>query len=99
MALVLDYKSGKRSTATRSASWENENRFQVALYMLVVERLLGLQAAGGVYVPLGSDDRSPRGHGGERRGRAGLRLVARPRREPDEFDAMLGLGARAGARD
>ena len=45
----------------QGASWEPENRFQAALYMLVVEKLLGLRAAGGVYVALGSDDPRPRG--------------------------------------
>jgi ATP-dependent helicase/DNAse subunit B len=61
MALVLDYKSGKRVDRYKVASWESENRFQAALYMLVVERLLGLRAAGGVYVALGSQDPRPRG--------------------------------------
>jgi ATP-dependent helicase/DNAse subunit B len=61
MALVLDYKTGKRVDSYKVASWEPENRFQAALYMLVVERLLGLRAAGGVYVALG--ERSPRPRG------------------------------------
>ncbi len=60
-ALVRDYKTGKRVDRYKVASWESENRFQAALYMLVVERLLGLQPAGGVYVPLGGEDRRPRG--------------------------------------
>jgi ATP-dependent helicase/DNAse subunit B len=60
MALVIDYKSGKRVDSYKVSSWERENRFQAALYMLVVERLLGLRAAGGVYLPLGSSD-PPRG--------------------------------------
>ena len=41
------------------ASWEPENRFQAALYMLAVEKLLGLRAAGGVYVALGSRRPAP----------------------------------------
>ncbi len=61
MALVIDYKTGKRVDRYKVASWEPENRFQAALYMLVVEKLLGLRAAGGVYVALGSDDPRPRG--------------------------------------
>jgi len=60
MALVIDYKSGKRVDSYKVGSWERENRFQAALYMLVVERLLGVRAAGGVYLPLGSSD-PPRG--------------------------------------
>ncbi len=61
MALVLDYKGAKRVDSYKVASWERENRFQAALYMLVVERLLGVRAAGGVYVALGNPDPRPRG--------------------------------------
>ncbi|MGH2803035.1 MAG: PD-(D/E)XK nuclease family protein, partial [Thermoleophilaceae bacterium] len=61
MALVLDYKTGKRVDSYKVASWEPENRFQAALYMLVVERLLGLRAAGGVYVAIGARAPRPRG--------------------------------------
>lgn len=58
--LVRDYKSG-RVGSHKEADWERENRFQAALYMLVIERALGLRAAGGVYVPLSGTDRRPRG--------------------------------------
>lgn len=61
MALVIDYKTGKRVDRYKVASWEKENRFQAALYMLVAEKLLGKQAVGGVYVALGSADPRPRG--------------------------------------
>ena len=61
-ALVIDYKSGRKVDRYKVASWESENRFQAALYMLVVERLLGVEAVGGVYVALGNDkDPRPRG--------------------------------------
>jgi hypothetical protein len=60
MALVIDYKSGKSVDSYKVTSWERENRFQAALYMLVVEQLLGLRPAGGVYLPLGSS-KPPRG--------------------------------------
>ena len=59
-ALVRDYKSGKVDTY-KASDWEPKKRFQAALYMMVVERLLGLRPAGGVYVPLGGQDRRPRG--------------------------------------
>jgi ATP-dependent helicase/DNAse subunit B len=59
-ALVRDYKGG-RVDSYKEADWERRNRFQVALYMLVVERLLGMRAAGGVYTPLGGSDRRSRG--------------------------------------
>jgi hypothetical protein len=68
--------------------WERENRFQAALYMLVVERLLRLRAAGGLYVPLGSND-APRGmvaEGVEELGTGYTRTDVLP---PDEFRAKL----------
>jgi ATP-dependent helicase/DNAse subunit B len=58
--LVRDYKSG-RVESYKEADWERRNRFQAALYMLVVERLLGLRPAGAVYTPLGGSDRRSRG--------------------------------------
>jgi ATP-dependent helicase/DNAse subunit B len=60
-ALVIDYKSGRRVDSYKLSSWESENRFQAALYMLAVEKLLGKRAVGGVYVALGSTDPRPRG--------------------------------------
>ncbi|MBA3305609.1 MAG: exodeoxyribonuclease V subunit gamma [Thermoleophilaceae bacterium] len=59
-ALVRDYKGGKVESY-KAADWEPKNRFQAALYMMVIERLLGLRAAGGVYVPLSGTERRPRG--------------------------------------
>jgi ATP-dependent exoDNAse (exonuclease V) beta subunit len=88
MALVIDYKSGKRVDSYRVGLWERENRFQAALYMLVVERLLRLRAAGGLYVPLGSND-APRGmvaEGVEELGSGYTRTDVLP---PDEFRAKL----------
>jgi ATP-dependent helicase/DNAse subunit B len=60
-ALVRDYKSGKSVDSYKAASWEDKNRFQAALYMLAVEQVLRLEPAGGVYDPLGGDDRRARG--------------------------------------
>jgi ATP-dependent helicase/DNAse subunit B len=88
-ALVLDYKSGKRVDRYKVASWEAENRFQAALYMLVVERLLQLRAAGGVYVALGSDDPRPRGMVAADVEELGERFFSNDRLEPDEFRAKL----------
>jgi len=59
-ALVVDYKSGKVGNY-KAADWEKERRFQAALYMLVAEDVLGLRPAGGVYMPLGGEERRPRG--------------------------------------
>ena len=61
MALVIDYKAGRKVDTYKVASWERENRFQAALYMLVAERLLGKRAVGGVYVALGDKAGRPRG--------------------------------------
>jgi ATP-dependent helicase/DNAse subunit B len=57
-ALVRDYKGGRNVDGV--AKWEDGNRLQVALYMLAVREVLGLEPAGGVYVPLAGDHR-PRG--------------------------------------
>jgi ATP-dependent helicase/DNAse subunit B len=89
MALVIDYKTGKRVDRYKVASWEPENRFQAALYMLVVEKLLGLRAAGGVYVALGSEDPRPRGMVAEGVDELGDRWVDTDRLDPDEFRAKL----------
>jgi ATP-dependent helicase/DNAse subunit B len=88
MALVIDYKSGKRVDSYKVGSWEAENRFQAALYMLVVERLLGLRAAGGVYVPLGKSD-TPRGMVAEDVAELGSDFKDNDRLPPDEFRAKL----------
>jgi ATP-dependent helicase/DNAse subunit B len=61
MALVIDYKTGRKVDRYKLGSWEAENRFQAALYMLAAEKLLGKRAVGGVYVALGSSDPRPRG--------------------------------------
>ena len=89
MALVLDYKSGKRVDRYKVASWEAENRFQAALYMLVVERLLGLRPAGGVYVALGSADSRPRGMVAAGVEELGSGFVPGDRLEPEDFREKL----------
>ena len=89
MALVIDYKTGKRVDRYKVASWEPENRFQAALYMLVVEKLLGLRAAGGVYVALGSEDPRPRGMVAKEVDELGERWVSGDRLEADEFQQKL----------
>jgi ATP-dependent helicase/DNAse subunit B len=88
MALVIDYKSGKRVDSYKVGSWESENRFQAALYMLVVERLLQLRPAGGLYVPLGSND-PPRGMVAEGVDELGTGYTSTDVLPPDEFRAKL----------
>jgi ATP-dependent helicase/DNAse subunit B len=89
MALVIDYKTGKRVDRYKVASWEPENRFQAALYMLVVEKLLGLRPVGGVYVALGSDDPRPRGMVAKDADELGGRWVETDRLDPEEFREKL----------
>jgi RecB family exonuclease len=88
-ALVRDYKSGKRVDRYKVASWERENRFQAALYMLVVRELLGLEPAGGVYVPLGGDDRRPRGLVAAELPELGSDFVHTDRLGPEELEEKL----------
>ncbi len=96
MALVIDYKTGKRVDRYKVASWEPENRFQAALYMLVVEKLLGLRAAGGVYVALGSEDPRPRGMVAAERRRARRPAGSRPTGSSPRTSARSSTG-RSGA--
>ena len=88
-ALVRDYKSGKVD-GYKEASWARERRLQAPLYMLVVEKLLGLEAAGGVYTPLRGTDRRSRGLvAAGIAEQAGAGVHARDRREPAEFAASM----------
>ncbi len=57
-AVIYDYKS---SYAPAPAKWVSEGKLQVALYMRVVEELLGLRVAGGFYQPLSGYDLRARG--------------------------------------
>ena len=65
-AVVLDYKSGLQSGSWAAAKWADEQRLQVALYMLAVRDLLGLRPVAGLYQPMrgelrarGALERSP----------------------------------------
>jgi ATP-dependent helicase/DNAse subunit B len=60
-AVVYDYKSGRTSSDYSGTKWAQHGRFQVALYMRAVERLVGLRPVGGFYQPLGGPDLRPRG--------------------------------------
>jgi ATP-dependent helicase/DNAse subunit B len=90
LALVVDYKSSKKVDRYKVASWEKENRFQAALYMLVVERLLDMRAAGGVYVALGGEDPRPRGMVAAEVDALGSGWVSGDRLAPDDFREKLG---------
>ncbi|MDQ4048733.1 MAG: PD-(D/E)XK nuclease family protein, partial [Actinomycetota bacterium] len=88
-ALVRDYKSG-RVDGYKESSWARERRLQAPLYMLVVEELLGLQAAGGLYTPLRGPDRRSRGLlAAELAEEAGAGVHARDLRDADAFRAGM----------
>src|SRR4051794_29175197 len=58
-AIVYDYKG--RSKPPSQARWLAEAKLQIGLYMLALPHLIGLEAAGGLYQPLGAEDPRPRG--------------------------------------
>jgi len=60
-AIVCDYKSGRVSPGWAVARWRLDRTLQVALYMLAVRDLLGLEPVAGLYQPLGGEDLRPRG--------------------------------------
>jgi RecB family exonuclease len=57
-AIVRDYKG---RTVHPAARWERERRLQVALYLLAVRELLGLEPAAGIYQPLAGPQLQARG--------------------------------------
>jgi ATP-dependent helicase/nuclease subunit B len=87
--LVRDYKSGRSAERYKVASWDRENRFQAALYMLAAKRLLELEPAGGVYVPLGGTDRRPRGMVAADLPALGSDFVDNDRLDPGPFEDRL----------
>jgi ATP-dependent helicase/DNAse subunit B len=60
-AVIRDYKSGSAKPEHQGARWSTDNTLQVALYMLAVRELLGLEPVAGLYQPLGGGDLRARG--------------------------------------
>jgi len=60
-AIVRDYKSGRHRSDWGGSAWIENDRLQVALYMLAAQRLLGLEPAGGFYQPLSGGKLQARG--------------------------------------
>jgi len=60
-AVVRDYKSGTARGEHQGSRWRSDQRLQVALYMIAVRQLLGLEPIAGLYQPLGGRDLRPRG--------------------------------------
>ena len=98
-AIVYDYK-GK--TATRSGRWLEDGKLQVALYMLAVRHVLGLEPVGGFYQPLGADEPQPaRRHsrGGGPRPRSQANRPLGRRGAGGTARSMRRRGAPSGGRD
>jgi ATP-dependent helicase/DNAse subunit B len=91
-AVVRDYKSGSARPAHQGAKWESERQLQVALYMLAVRRLLGLEPVAGVYQPLSGNDLRARGVFLEDVP-VGRCLVATDARSPEGLEEVLGAAA------
>jgi RecB family exonuclease len=85
-AIVVDYKTG--ASVDPVARWSGGRRLQPALYMLAIERLLGVEAVGGLYQPLRSADLRPRGVVRDDVD-AGVALVENDRRETGELRELL----------
>jgi RecB family exonuclease len=87
-AVVRDYKSGAARPGHRGSNWRAEQRLQVALYMIAVRDLMGLEPVAGLYQPLGGKDLRARGvylDGAP----VGAQLVATDARTPEELTADL----------
>ncbi|MGO9904613.1 MAG: PD-(D/E)XK nuclease family protein [Solirubrobacteraceae bacterium] len=87
-AIVRDYKSGSARPEHQGARWAADRQLQVALYMLAVRRLLGLDPVGGFYQPLGGGDLRARGVYLEGAVPGGG-LVANDARDQAELDELL----------
>jgi ATP-dependent helicase/DNAse subunit B len=61
LAIVRDYKSGGHRQEWAGDRWSGDGSLQVALYMLAVRDLLGLEPVAGLYQPLSGRDLRARG--------------------------------------
>jgi RecB family exonuclease len=87
-AIVRDYKSGSVRPEHQGARWATDRRLQVALYMIAVRQLLGLEPVAGFYQPLGGGDLRARGVF-LKDAPPGERLVGNDGRDPDELEELL----------
>jgi ATP-dependent helicase/DNAse subunit B len=84
-AIIYDYK-GK--TATPQARWLEEGKLQVALYLLMVRHVLGLEPVGGLYQPLGGEEQRARG-AVLREADPGLKTVGPDRVDAEQLEELL----------
>jgi RecB family exonuclease len=87
-AIVRDYKSGSARPDFQIARWQSERRLQVALYMLAVRELLGVEPIAGLYQPLTGNDLRARGVYVQD-AEAGTRLFSTDARSEDELREIL----------
>ena len=87
-AIVRDYKSGAARPEQAGARWAIDRRLQVALYMLAVRELLGLDPVAGLYQPLSGQNLRPRGVY-RRDAEVGSRVTDRDARDPEELAEVL----------
>jgi PD-(D/E)XK nuclease superfamily len=88
--VVRDYKSGGARPEHQGGRWSSERSLQVALYMLAIRDLLGLEPIAGLYQPLGGRDLRARGVF-LADAPVGAQLVATDARDPDALAAELEL--------
>jgi RecB family exonuclease len=92
-AVIRDYKSGAALGEHQGSRWRTDRQLQVALYMVAVRRLLGLEPVAGLYQPLGGRDLRPRGiylHDSA----AGAGLLPADARDPGAFEEELDAACR-----
>jgi RecB family exonuclease len=87
-AIVRDYKTGSVRQEWPAARWSEDRQLQVALYMLAVRDLLGLDSIAGLYQPLGGDDLRPRGVFVAGTG-VSAPVLANDARSPEELEGVL----------
>ncbi len=93
-AIVRDYKSGATRDDQPVARWGPERRLQVALYMLVVRDLAGLDPVAGFYQPLRGESIRARGVYRTDPGLdVGSAVVSTDGRDGAELDAELAAAA------
>ncbi len=89
-AIVHDYKTGK--VVGGADKFDQRGTLQIQLYMLVAQRVLGLEPVGGLYHPLGATapkDRRARGLVLQDERLDALDLVKTDRKTADEVDERL----------
>ena len=86
--IVRDYKSGAKRDTWPAARWVSDRQIQVGLYMIAVQRLLGVRPVAGFYQPLAGEDRRPRG-AFEAGVAAGERLVPRDELGEGQLEQLL----------